>query len=74
MTLFLVVAKKIFYDEKWLFSNKFTWHRSPWQKMGGNWSKMGFTALFSKIYMKIENFSIFEHNFTSAPIAQLAER
>ena len=30
--------------------------------------------LFSEIYMKIEHFSIFEHNFTSAPIAQLAER
>ena len=27
-----------------------------------------------KIYMKIEHYSIFEHNFTSAPIAQLAER
>ena len=37
-----VVAKKIFYDEKWLFSKGSTWHRSPWQEMGGNWSKMGF--------------------------------
>ena len=42
VTLFPVVAKKIFYDEKWLFSKGSTWHRSPWQEMGGNWSKMGF--------------------------------
>ena len=42
-----------------------------WAEIGQKWD---FTALFSKIYMKIENFSIFEHNFTSAPIAQLAER
>ena len=42
-----------------------------WAEIGQKWD---FTALFSKIYVKIENFSIFEHNFTSAPIAQLAER
>ena len=42
VTLFPVVAKNLFYDEKWLFSKGSTWHRSPWQEMGGNWSKMGF--------------------------------
>ena len=36
--------------------------------------KWDFRALFSDIYMKIEYFSIFEYNYTSAPIAQLAER
>ena len=35
--------------------------------------KWEFRALFSEIYMKIEHFSIFELNYTSAPIAQLAE-
>ena len=42
VTLFPVVTKKLFYDEKWLFSNKPTWHRSPCEEMCGNWSKMGF--------------------------------
>ena len=42
VTLFPVVTKKMFYDEKWLFSNKPTWHRSPCEEMCGNWSKMGF--------------------------------
>ena len=36
--------------------------------------KRDFRAFFSEIYMKIDVFSIFEHNYTSAPIAQLAER
>ena len=36
--------------------------------------KWDFRALFSENNMKIEDFSIFEHNYTSAPIAQLAER
>ena len=36
--------------------------------------KWEFRALFSEIYMKIEDFLIFELNNTSAPIAQLAER
>ena len=36
--------------------------------------KWDFRALFSEIYMNIEDSSIFEHNQTSAPIAQLAER
>ena len=36
--------------------------------------KRDFRAFFSEIYMKIDLFSIFEHNYTSAPIAQLAER
>ena len=31
-------------------------------------------ALFSEMYMNIEDSSIFELNYTSAPIAQLAER
>ena len=35
--------------------------------------KWEFRALFSEIYMKIEYFLIFEGNYTSAPIAQLAE-
>ena len=74
VTLFLVVTKKLFYDEKWLFSNKPIWHRSPCEEMCGNWSKWDFRALFSEIYMNIEDSSIFEHNQTSAPIAQLAER
>ena len=30
--------------------------------------------LFSEIYIKIELFSSWKHNSTSAPIAQLAER
>ena len=38
-------------------------------EMGQNWD---FRALFSEIYMKIEVFSRLEHNYTSAPIAQLA--
>ena len=42
VTLFPVVTKKLFYDEKWLFSNKPTWHWSPCEEMCGNWSKMGF--------------------------------
>ena len=42
VTLFPVVAKNSFYDEKWLFSKASTWYRSPWEEMGGNWSKMGF--------------------------------
>ena len=40
--LFPVVAKKSFYDEKWLFSKGSTWHRSPCEEMCGNWSKTGF--------------------------------
>ena len=36
--------------------------------------KWDFRALFSEIYMNIEDSSKFEHNQTSAPIAQLAER
>ena len=36
--------------------------------------KRDFRAFCSEIYMEIEHFSIFEHNYTSAPIAQLAER
>ena len=36
--------------------------------------KWDFRAFFSEIYMNIEDSSIFEHNQTSAPIAQLAER
>ena len=42
VTLFPVVAKKLFYDEKWLFSKASTWYRSPWEEMGENWSKIGF--------------------------------
>ena len=42
VTLFPVVAKNSFYDEKWLFSKASTWYRSPWEEMGGNWSKIGF--------------------------------
>ena len=42
-----------------------------WAEIGQKWD---FRALFSEIYMKIEHFSIFEQNYTSAPIAQLAER
>ena len=41
VTLFPVVAKNLFYDEKWLFSKGSTWHRSPCEEMCGNWSKMG---------------------------------
>ena len=40
-------------------------------EIGQKWE---FIALFSEIYMKIEHFLIFELNYTSAPIAQLAER
>ena len=36
--------------------------------------KWDFGALFSEIYMTIQHYSIFEHNQTSVPIAQLAER
>ena len=41
-----------------------------WAEIGQKWD---FRALFSEIYMKIEVFSRLEHNYTSAPIAQLAE-
>ena len=34
--------KKIFYGKSCIFSKGLTWHRSPWEEMGGNWSKMGF--------------------------------
>jgi hypothetical protein len=34
--------------------------------------KLDFRALFSEIYIKIELFLSLEHNYTSAPIAQLA--
>ena len=40
--LFLVVAKNLFYDKSCIFSKELTWYRSPWEEMGGNWSKMGF--------------------------------
>jgi hypothetical protein len=40
-----------------------------WAEIGQKWD---FRALFSEIYMKIEVFSRLEHNYTSAPIAQLA--
>ena len=40
-----------------------------WAEIGQKWDSR---ALFSEIYMKIEHFCIFELNFTSAPIAQLA--
>ena len=40
--VFPVVAKKSFYDEKWIFSKGSTWHRSPCEKMCGTWSKTGF--------------------------------
>ena len=36
------VIKNLFYDNSWLFSKESTWHRSPWEEMGGNGSKMGF--------------------------------
>ena len=42
VTLFPVVAKKLFYDEKWHFSKALTWQRSSCEEMCGNWSKMGF--------------------------------
>ena len=42
-----------------------------WAEIGQKWD---FRALFSEIYMKINVFSSLEHNFTSSPIAQLAER
>jgi hypothetical protein len=42
-----------------------------WAEIGQKWD---FRALFSEIYMKIEVFSRLEHNYTSAPIAQLAAR
>ena len=42
-----------------------------YEKMCGNWSKQDYRALFSEIYMKISLFSKLEHNYTSAPIAQL---
>ena len=41
-----------------------------WAEIGQKWD---FRALFSEIYMNIQHSSIFEHNQTSAPIAQLAE-
>ena len=40
-------------------------------EIGQKWE---FIALFSEIYMKIGYLLIFELNYTSAPIAQLAER
>ena len=43
-TLFPVVAKNLFYDEKWLFSKNSTWYRSPCEEMCGNRSKMDFRA------------------------------
>ena len=46
------------------------WHRKA-QEVDQKWD---FRALFSEIYMKIEVFSRLEHNYTSAPIAQLAAR
>ena len=44
VTLFPVVAKNLFYDEKWLFSKNSTWYRSPCEEMCGNRSKMDFRA------------------------------
>ena len=34
--------KKHFMVKVAFFSKGLTWHRSPWEEMGGNWSKMGF--------------------------------
>ena len=42
--------------------NRITWHRSPCEEMCRNWSKMGNEKVFFRS----------EHNYTSAPIAQLA--
>ena len=41
------------------------------EEMGQKWI---LEPLFSEIYIKIELFSSFEHDYTSAPIAQLAAR
>ena len=43
-----------------------------WRKLAEIGQKLDFRALFSEIYIKIEVFSSLEHNYTSAPIAQLA--
>jgi hypothetical protein len=45
-----------------------------WRILAEIGQKWNFRALFSEIYMKIEVFSILKHNYTSAPIAQLAAR
>ena len=43
-----------------------------WRKLAEIGQKRDSRALFSEIYMKIEVFSSLEHNYTIAPIAQLA--
>ena len=45
-----------------------------WRNVAEIGQKWDFIALFNEIYIKIEVFSSLEHNFTSAPIAQLAAR
>ena len=45
-----------------------------WRKLAEIGQKLDFRALFSEIYIKIELFLSLEHNYTSAPIAQLAAR
>jgi hypothetical protein len=45
-----------------------------WRKLAEIGQKRDFRALFSEIYMKIEDLSSLEHNSTSASIAQLAAR
>ena len=42
VTLLFDVIKNLFYDKSCIFSKELTWYRSPWEEMGGNWSKMGF--------------------------------
>ena len=74
MTLFPVVEKNLFYDEKWLFSNEPTGIGLLVRKCAEIGQKLDFRVLFSEIYMQIEHISTFEHNYTSAPIAQLADR
>ena len=63
-----VMMKNGFFQKDWLGIGLLV---RKCAEIGQKWE---FRALFSEIYMKIEDFLIFELNYTSAPIAQLAER
>ena len=41
-TLLINVKKNLFYDKSCVFSNGWTWHRSPCAEMEGNGTKIGF--------------------------------
>ena len=69
------IAPKHAFSKKVAFFKKDQLGIGPvWRKSEEMCQKWILEPLFSEIYMKIEVFSSLKHNFTSAPIAQLAER